>query len=449
MQWFSVLVAALAEWSLYRVGRMVLRDQPWGRPVAALAASAWFASPLNVGLSMNCLETGLYTLVMIGGVGLFVHWTGSGRKDWPLNRCVLLGLVLGVAFWARNDAVFLVAAACFTRVSSGLYGNPPSLRRRVLETFVFGAVSVLVATPWLVNNIVRFGHLMPISGIAESAGSRFAGNLHRVPTKLMEYLSVIVSIPEAIETRRPVLLVCSLLMAAALTLWVFTWRRASGPARTALLLVGLDTLFLSAYYGLFFGATHFMSRYLMPVSPFLAIGTVSLMAIAWAWTRRRGWPNMAFLVGVAALVTVILFNARVYRGGTNNGHFQVKEWIQDNVPDEVWVGAIQTGTIGFFHDRTLNLDGKVSAPALHARLQGRIPEYVVASPIQYLADWSGIAGWIDIPSIRDNFELIVDDQQKNLGVMRRKSTVLARSPRSRECSCVPKCRAKAMPRPAG
>ena len=301
------------------------------------------------------------------------------------------------------------------------------LRRRVLETFVFGAVSVLVATPWLVNNIVRFGHLMPISGIAE-ANSRFAENLHRVPTKLMEYLSVIVSIPEAIETRRPVLLVCSLLMPAALTLWVFTWRRASGPARTALLLVGLETLFLSAYYGLFFGATHFMGRYLMPVSPFLAMGTVSLMAIAWAWTRRRGWPNMAILVAVAALVTVVLCNARVYRGGTNNGHFQVKEWIQDNVPDEVWVGAIQTGTIGFFHDRTLNLDGKVSPPALHAKLQGRTQEYVVASPILYLADWSGIAGWIDIPSIRDNFELIVDDQQKNLAVMRRKSTVLAGSP---------------------
>ena len=112
------------------------------------------------------------------------------------------------------------------------------------------------------------------------ANSRFAENLHRVPTKLMEYLSVIVSIPESIETRRPVLLVCSLLMSAALTLWVLTWRRASGPARAALLLVGLYTLFLSAYYGLFFGATHFMSRYLMPVSPFLAIGTVSLMAIA-------------------------------------------------------------------------------------------------------------------------------------------------------------------------
>ena len=99
VQWFSVLVAALAAWSLYRLGRMVLRDQPWGRPVAALAASAWFASQLNVGQSMNCLETGLYTLVMIGSVGLFVHWTGSDRKDWPLNRCVLLGLVLGVAFW--------------------------------------------------------------------------------------------------------------------------------------------------------------------------------------------------------------------------------------------------------------------------------------------------------------------------------------------------------------
>ena len=33
-------------------------------------------------------------------------------------------------------------------------------------------------------------------------------------------------------------------------------------------------------------------------------------------------------------------------------------WVDANVPDDVWVGARQTGTLGFFHDRTLGLDGQ-------------------------------------------------------------------------------------------
>jgi len=424
VQWVSVLVAILAVWWLYHLGRTVLGDQPWGRPVAALAASIWFASHLNVGHSMNCLETGVYTLVMVGCVWLFARWTGSGQEDWPMNRCVLFGLALGIAFWARNDAVFLVAAACLTRVCSGLEGRLSLLRRRVLETFVFGGVSVLVATPWLVNNLVRFGHIVPISGIAESADTTFAQNLYLVPSKLAEYLSVIVGIPSVLESRQPVFLFCSLVVLAALALWVLTWRFASQPARSVILLVALNTVFLSAYYGLLFGAPHFMSRYLMPVSPFLAIWTVSLLAIAWAWTRQRSWPNLAVPAAVIALAIVVLFNARVYYGmgvGTSNMHFQVKEWIDDNVPDETWVGAIQTGTIGFFHDRTFNLDGKVSPPALQARLERRTLEYVVASPIQYLADWTGIASWITLHPISDHFELIVDDQQRNLAVLRRKA----------------------------
>jgi hypothetical protein len=265
---------------------------------------------------------------------------------------------------------------------------------------------------------------MPISGIAESDQVKFAENLHFVPTKLVEYMSVIVGIPLALEIRRPVFLFCSLVVLAALALWIYIWRFASQPGRTVILLVVLNTLFLSAYYGLTFGAPHFMSRYLMPVSPFLAIGTVSLLAIAWRWTRQRGWPNLAIPAVLMALAIVVLYNGRLFLGsgeGTANMHFQVKEWIDNNVPDETWVGAIQTGTIGFFHDRTLNLDGKVSPPALQARLENRTQEYVVASPIQYLADWTGIASWATLPHIRDHFELIVDDQQRNLAVLRRKA----------------------------
>jgi hypothetical protein len=95
--------------------------------------------------------------------------------------------------------------------------------------------------------------------------------------------------------------------------------------------------------------------------------------------------------------------------------------VRENVGDEVWVGAIQSGTLGYFHDRTINLDGKVNPLALEARKQNRVPEYVAESNIQHLVDWTGITAWMSLPPIASSFELTVSDDLLNLGVLKRRA----------------------------
>ena len=122
---------------------------------------------------------------------------------------------------------------------------------------------------------------------------------------------------------------------------------------------------------------------------------------------------------IALVLLALGLNVRLYLRGDQHMHFQVVEWVEENVPPEVWVGAVQTGTLGFFHDRTINLDGKVNPEALQARKENRAPEYVVEKGIQYLVDWVGIARWMDFPAISPHFELVVKDSQRNLAVLRR------------------------------
>jgi hypothetical protein len=119
-----------------------------------------------------------------------------------------------------------------------------------------------------------------------------------------------------------------------------------------------------------------------------------------------------------------------FRNGVSNGHRQVVDWIQKNVGEREWIGAIQTGTLGYFHDRTINLDGKVNPKALRARIErGQVMSYVLdETPINYLADWVGIAGWATTaaePRFPQAFELVVDDKAANLGVLRRRVPVPA------------------------
>src|SRR6185295_16818658 len=109
-------------------------------------------------------------------------------------------------------------------------------------------------------------------------------------------------------------------------------------------------------------------------------------------------------------------------------HRQVADWVERNVAERQWLGAIQTGTVGFFHDRTINLDGKVNPKALRARMErGQVMSYILdETPINYLADWVGIAGWAtaeDEPRFREAFELLVDDKAANLGALRRRVPV--------------------------
>jgi len=115
-------------------------------------------------------------------------------------------------------------------------------------------------------------------------------------------------------------------------------------------------------------------------------------------------------------------DARLYRNGTSHMHFQVVEWVEEHVPNDAWVAAPQTGTLGFFHDRTINLDGKVNPAALAARrADGEATRYFLEQrQIQYLADWEGIAIWAKEPRIAAQFDLIVDDPARNLAVLRRR-----------------------------
>jgi hypothetical protein len=107
-------------------------------------------------------------------------------------------------------------------------------------------------------------------------------------------------------------------------------------------------------------------------------------------------------------------------------HFQVVEWTERNVAESQWMAAVQTGTLGFFHDRTVNLDGKVNPDALKHLIARTTPQYVVdgrfgpeGAAIDYVADWAGIAEWGEIEPIKQRFQLVVDDPPRNLAVLKR------------------------------
>jgi len=420
VQVVEIAIAVLSALLLYIVGRVVFHSRPGGRSMAALAASLWFAAPLSVEHSQNCLETGAYTLSVIAVALAIVIDSHRRDRSRTLPFCINLGAMLGFTFWVRNDAALLILAAGLTRLVFGSRIGGQRVGRVFTETMVIGATSVGVALPWLIYNKIYFGNIVPISGISEAAFVTFGTNILRLPPKLAEYALMIGAIPSSLETQPLVLALCCLIIVVLALILIYVWLHADHPTQALLSLAIIYGIGLCIFYGLFFGAGHFMSRYLFPLSPFFALFWVVVAFAFWDWFKTSRLSQVRLIVPTLAVLVIFAVNIRLYLKGNDHMHFQVVEWVKENVSEDAWIGAPQTGTLGYFHDRTINLDGKVNPDALHARLAGEIPQYIIDHNIDYLVDWVGLSCWTDLPILKPYYELIVEDHDKNLAVLRRR-----------------------------
>jgi len=428
-QGLSIALALVAAWTLFRLGQRILRERSWGGDAAAIAAAAWFASPNVVPHSMNCLKTGLYHLLILRSL---LVWHRFAERRAPETTAAAtgalgLGLLLGATLWARIDGVFVVAAVCLAHLGVGVARGGAAVRARFVEAALAGAVAVAVFSPWLIHNQLHFGSFMPISGTAQAFGAEPGDNLSTVPAKLAEYASVVVPIPDALERTPGMLALWSVALVAWLAGVALMGRFANASERAYMVVAALLLAFFAVYYGALFGAAYFMARYLSPLSIGFALATTAGAFALHARLRdgaaRRALPAVG---AVALLALAAATNVRLYRNGTAHMHFQVVEWTERHVAGFQWMAAVQTGTLGFFHDRTVNLDGKVNPDALKHLIAGTTARYVVdgrfgpgRGAIDYLADWVGIARWIANDPIAREFKLVVEDAALNLGVLQR------------------------------
>lgn len=413
----QVVWAILTAVAIGFFGSQSLLRGPHAPTIAILAAVLFYISPNSIMHGQNSLETGLYTLLVLISVMTYEYWRPVLETKLSPGPAAALGGLLGLTFLARNDACLLIAVLLIVHLLRARRAH--SALAALIQCGIIGGVAIVVSTPWLWYNATQFGHVVPVSGRAQSLHATFAENLVPAVVAVAENMLLIARIPNAIE-KSPWLIggvIMFLLAAGTIGIRDRAWlRERLTPAALVLALWGLV---LFVYYGLFFSQPQFLGRYFFPVAPLWCILAASIVV-----SLRRLVPQLGSTAGlvlaVVALVPCLFVNVRIYRNGTKHHHFQVVDWVRDNVPETTWVGATQTGTLGYYHDRTINLDGKVNPVAFEYRKQGRIPEYCVKVGVEYIADWAGHAAWADIPAFAENYELLLVDHEKDLAVLRRK-----------------------------
>ena len=417
----QVIVSLLTATALYLFTKRYFYKQNHASLVALLAAAFWYISPSSLMHSQNSLETGLSTLLILASLALYDACIPRFRDGAAWIRSLWLGVLLGICFLARNDACLLIAA--LLGVHLWIARRDGRLARGLTQAFTIGATSVVVASPWLWFNVTRFGHLVPVSGRAEAMNVAFAHNLWPAFVALLENITLFLRIPGTLQDVAATRAIAATIIVALVVIAIRrrAWLSETFSPGVAVLTVFVGALFV--YYALLFGMPSFLGRYY-----FVAVSLFALVAAALVVAGfEKRWrlvpvPTLAGCV-LLAIVCAAGLDLRIYARGKMHDHAQVVAWVANHVDERTWVAAVQTGTLGFYHDRTINLDGKVDPQAFGYRSGDRIYQYVIERNVQYIVDWSGIAQWAKRPEFAKNYELLFNDPAQNLAVLKRRPTL--------------------------
>jgi hypothetical protein len=362
-----------------------------GDVAAALAAVVVLGSLSVFRLFHNGLESGLLLLLVAVAVIAI-----DRMRTWTAASTVAVGALLGAIVWARLDAAAFVAAL-------GAVAAWRALRRREAWSgpLLACTIGLVLLLPWLAWSLSVDGHLVPTSGRA-SFGRVDAGiNAHAALRSVGAWLAAPVLRP---SMHAHGLAAADVAAAAAITLFVLAVVAVRRRARPR---PGMGTVALWGYAGLAAGYYVFAQGSFWFLDRYLAV--VLVAALPWLATAGEAAVGALrrprLLVGGVAVATalcnlplfVVMLAAPVRppawaAPNSNTGtHPDVNyvpqtAWTLAHVSPSCRVGATESGTLGYFRDDVVNLDGKVNADVLRAIERRRRAAYVRARHIDVLVD---------------------------------------------------------------
>jgi len=375
----------------------------------------WGFGPAIVRQALNGLETALAMFLLAATLEYYVN-VYRRQPDPSRRQTATLGLLLGLAVFARIDAVLFAA----TLGGDMLWrGRRAALRRAAI---VFGVVAAVLA-PWCISSQLVVGGVWPESGTAtrflsEAYASHDVPVLaHAAPTSgappqllvfnLSRSMLLLGTAPAAhVFTRVAEILLQAAHLEQDAALYIIgslvallvlgaifvvhrqrLTRGGSMPADFDFLYL-YACLLVAAYSFVVFGHI-FFSRYYYPIFFFSILVSafafeIFLGLVGRAAGRRRQGVALA-VIGLHVLALPYMSWHRVQGG--NYRFVNVVDWIAAHTPPGARIGVFNSGAIGYFSDRqVINLDGKVNPAALRALRHGGIRRYIDAQGIDYVID---------------------------------------------------------------
>jgi len=368
----QAVLSALASVWLYGLLRR------WtGQLMAILGVVLYQLLTFLLEISFSGMETGLQGVLII----YLLHKWPDIEKNLQ-EKAWILGILLGLIVLARLDGV---AVAMVVGLYVGWRLRKSPLKQMISFGIKAGTAFAIVTGPYFAWNLIRFSHLMPVSGAAkrypwwEKPLSETLNKLFWWAKALSKGLAYagIGGIP-------PWLLGTFLLIGLTLLFLYSGWWKSFLQYREVLL-------------GVSFGVGHYLLESLMLTTfrGWYLITEVLLIVLllSWAWERHKilrvaGIGVYAFFfLGLARLIKDWRLspetNAVIYEA------YQVGLWLRTHTPPESRCATWDAGVIGYFaHRPVINLDGLVNTYDFLKLPETELPAYLKAKGVRYLATYT-------------------------------------------------------------
>jgi hypothetical protein len=369
--------------------------------LSLLVAGLWCFSMHFITVDLNGLETNL-SLLSVYVICLYYHRNFLSGREASRRHKAVLGMLLGLAFLARIDNGLLavaVAGHVFVRTVPRL-----GLRAALATVCLMALPAAVVASPWILTNLLLFGHILPTGGqavrfLSQAYGFRYLDPGERwfpIDQVPVDYYSYTVRLGG--QFIRGFTSALMTLWFGGLTLVLAVLANARECLRR-LLQVGYIYVFLLllfAAYALYIFGQWFYERYFCPFMP----GYLILLSVALSVVTERLAAGTVQTRRIINLILLGVFLGPTLMNGVKVGScgifeqaelYQAAGWINENLPEESIVGGFQTGILGYYLERDFyGLDGKINAAALTAMRERTMDKYIVAKGMDYILDWPWI-----------------------------------------------------------
>jgi hypothetical protein len=382
---------------------------------AILVAACWAFNPYFVRISLGGLETSLSALAACATLVLLDRVRSADRdRAFALAG---LGVLLGIAFLARVDAVFLIPSVALFLVPP--LGSSTGVRRLMCRWGMVGSSAAAVVAPWLLYSYSYTGDLYPVSGRAVrliAIGNRGVG-----PDGMWAFRRFLVDTAFRVflQSHAWVLVVLGVLLMLVL---------ARGIRRIRDLATSLESFAPGFLYGilLFFAypfhilSFWFFERYYFPLAILLllAVGLVASFLFRLPNVQRAG-PALAAVL-VAATIAFHLSRHETWRllfsrDETTQGYRNIGLWVAKRFAPGTRIGSSQSGALGYFATNltVVNLDGVVNRRCFDSIVDRRNIDYIVGERIEYILGWK-----VNIDFIRFYSTRSADESLEPMGPIR-------------------------------
>jgi Dolichyl-phosphate-mannose-protein mannosyltransferase len=324
--------------------------------------------------AVNGLETSLSSLTI-----LLAWWSALYLLEQvSLKRAVTLGIAFGLCFLARTDtAVILVCLGVY--LAWKLFPRLAPLGAATL-------VALIVVSPWFIWNQATFGNpIVQVSSLATPWSLQAHFEYHH-PDLPIWRLSLETFTAAGVWVRgdyfaAPPFVWIVLWLMAAVGLYQQFRKQPSHLLYLAMMLIlgGAILVFIHALLRWFPRTWYFVV-----MAQSLSIG----LACFWANLNSKA-GRLATITGLLSLTILggLLMWGKGYYEWQTSLQYSAALWLRDNSPPDTRLGAMNSGILGYYSERsTINLDGVVNPAAFEAMQENSMIDYMREEQIDLLID---------------------------------------------------------------